>query len=171
MNRTKYVVFASQYDSEQDAEADFDAVHRLYDGLHLTDTFDAAVVTRKPDGKVDIVKVVEEPTKKGATAGLVTGLALGAIAALFPAVGLAAGLVAGGALGTGAGAVAGHVSGGMSRSDLKELGELLDAGTSGLVVVAAPDVETRVKQAITLARKTVRGTLDADAEAFGLAHR
>ena len=170
MSVTKYVVFASQYDSEMDAKADFEAVRRLYEELKIVDTYDAAVITKKSDGRVDIVKVVEEPTRKGAGAGLVTGLALGAVAALFPAVGLAAGLVAGGALGAGVGAVAGHVTGGMSRSDLKELGELLDAGSSGLVVVAATDVEARVEQAMTRAKKRTRAMLNADAEAFGLVH-
>src|SRR5262247_1816446 len=82
MSVMKYVVFASQYDSEADAKADFEAVRRLYEDLKIVDTYDAAVITKKPDGKVDIVKVVEEPTRKGAAAGLVTGLALGAVAAL-----------------------------------------------------------------------------------------
>jgi len=41
----------------------------------------------------------------------------------------------------------------MSRSDLKNLGELLDNGTSGLLVVAATDVEAKVNAAITRAKK------------------
>ena len=48
---------------------------------------------------------------------------------------------------------AGHVAGGMSRSDLKNLGELLDNGTSGLLVVAATDVEAKVNAAITRAKR------------------
>jgi uncharacterized membrane protein len=168
---TRYVIFASQYDTEEDARADYDAVRRLYDELNIVDTYDAAVITKKPDGSVDIVKVDEQPTRRGAAAGLVTGLALGAVAALFPAIGLAAGLAAGGAVGTGVGAIAGHVKGGMSRSDLKDLGELLDAGSSGLVVVTATDLEKRVEQAMTRARRRARGELSADAEKFGLVYK
>jgi uncharacterized membrane protein len=168
MSVNTYVVFASQYDLEESAKADFDAVKRLYTDLDIVDSFDAAVITKKPDGKIDIVRQHEEPTRKGAAAGLVTGLAIGALVALFPAVGLAAGLATGGAVGTGVGALAGHVKGGMSRSDLKDLGELLDAGTSGLVVVATSDVEARVEKAMSRARKRARGTLNADAEAIGL---
>ena len=171
MSATKYVVFGSQYDSEKDAKADFEGVKRVYSNLDIIDTFDAAVISKKPDGQVDIVRVEEQPTKRGAAAGLLTGLAIGAVAALFHAVGLAAGLAAGGAVGTGVGALAGHVIGGMSRSGIKELGELLDAGTSGLVVVAAADVEARVEQAMTRARKRARGMLNADAEALGLVHK
>src|SRR5215207_4999839 len=55
--------------------------------------------------------------------------------ALFPFAavggGLLAGTTAGGAI---LGAVAGHAAAGMSRHDLKELGEHLDAGQAGLVV-------------------------------------
>ena len=112
------------------------------------------------DGKVKIVKRVEEPTRHGAVRGLLVGLAVGAVVALFPAaaIGLGAGMAVGGALGAGAGAVAGHVAGGMSRSDLKDLGELLDEGESGLIVVAASDVEARVEATTKLAKKQAKCT-------------
>jgi uncharacterized membrane protein len=159
-----FTVLANQYDSEKDAVADFDEIHKLYKELGIVDTYDAAVVTRRRDGKVEIVKRVEMPTRHGAGRGLLGGLAIGAIVALFPAVGLAAGLLGGGAIGAGAGALAGHVVGGLKRSDLKELGELLDNGTSGLVVVAATDVEARVEAAITRAKKRAKARLQADTD-------
>jgi uncharacterized membrane protein len=161
-----FVVIANQYDREADALADYDAVRKLYTELGIVDTYDAAVITRKADGKVDIVKRVEEPTRQLAATGLAVGLAVGAVVALFPAVGLAAGLLRGGAIGAAVGAVAGHVAFGMKRSDLKDLGELLDNGTSGLVVVAATDVEARVEAAITRAQKRVHAQLKADTEAL-----
>jgi len=163
-----YVVLANQYNSEQDALADYDAVRKLYTDLGIIDTYDAAVLTRKADGKVDIVKRVEEPTRHGAAAGLLIGLAAGVIVALFPAagIGMAAGAIGGAAIGTATGAVAGHVARGMKRSDLKELGELLDDGKSGLVVVAASDVEDRVEAAITRAKKRAKAQLQADVDAM-----
>jgi uncharacterized membrane protein len=39
-------------------------------------------------------------------------------------------MLAGVAIGAGTGAVAGHMAGGIKWSDLKDLGELLDQGTS-----------------------------------------
>ena len=75
-------------------------------------------------------------------------------------------MVWGGTIGAGIGAAAGHAAAGMSRSDLKDLGELLDAGTSGLIVVAAADVAGRVDAAITRAKKRAKGRLQADVDAL-----
>jgi len=168
MSLDTFVVLANQYNTETDALADYDDVRKLYTDTGIIDTYDAAVLTRKSNRKVEIVKRTEEPTRQGAARGFVVGLAVGAVIALFPAagVGLAAGLLGGGAIGAGAGAVAGHVVGGMKRSDLKDLGELLDDGTSGLVVVAASDVEAKVEAAITRAKKRAKAQLQADTDAL-----
>ena len=159
-----FTLIASQYALEEDALEDYDAVRAVYEDLGIIDTYDAAVVTKRSDGKVEIVKRVEEPTRQGAVAGLAVGLAVGALVALFPAVAIGAGLAIGGAAGAALGATAGHVAAGMSRSDLKELGELLDAGTSGLVVVAATDVEDRVEAAIQHGKDIVKKQVQLDAD-------
>jgi len=163
-----YFAFANQYDRESDAIADYDAVRRLYTDLDVIDTYDAVVVTKKPDGDVKIVKRVEEPTRHGAEIGLPVGLAVGLVITLFPALGVAlgAGMAGGGALGAIIGAVTGHVARGMRRSDIMKLGELLDEGSSGLLVVAAADVEARVDAAITRARKRLKAQLRADSKAL-----
>jgi uncharacterized membrane protein len=64
------------------------------------------------------------------------------------------------------GALAGHVVGGMSRSDLKDLGEVLDEGQYGLVMVAATDMEARVEAALTRAQKRITKQLKADEKAL-----
>ena len=168
MSLDTFVVLANQYNTESDALADYDAVRKLYNDLGIIDTYDAAVLTRGADGKVEIVKRVEEPTRHGAAAGLLIGLAVGAAVVLFPAAGipLAAGMAGGAVIGTTAGAVAGHVARGMKRSDLKELGELLDNGKSGLVVVAASDVASKVEAAITRAKKRAKAQLQTDVDAM-----
>ena len=168
MSLDTFVVLANQYNNQSDALADYDAVRKVYNDLGIIDTYDAAVLTLEPNGKVDIVKRTEEPTRQGGAKGFIVGLAVGAVVALFPAagIGLAAGLLGGGAIGAGLGAVAGHVAGGMSRSDLKDMGELLDNGSSGLLVVAATDLESKVNAAITRAKKRAKAQLQADTDAL-----
>ena len=161
-----FVVLAASYDNEDAAIADYEAVKDLYTESGLIDTYDAAVLSRHDDGKVKIVKKHEQPTRQGAWGGLGIGLVGGALIALFPAVGIGAGLLWGGAGGAGLGALAGHVAAGMSRSDLKDLGELLDDGQSGLVVIAATDLESRVEAAIKGAAKVTKKQLRADEKAL-----
>ena len=50
----------------------------------------------------------------------------------------------------------------MSRHDLKELGEHLDAGQAGLVVVAVADMGAKVERAMKRASKLEQKQLDAD---------
>ncbi|HTU09237.1 MAG TPA: DUF1269 domain-containing protein [Trebonia sp.] len=159
---TAFVVVAASYDTLGAAEADYHAVRELYESSGLIDTYDAAVITRDDSGKVRIAAKHEQPTRRGAWRGLGIGLAGGALVALFPAIGLGAGLLIGGAGGAGLGAMAGHVTAGLRRADLKDLGELLDDGHSGLVVVAASDLEKHVEQAIKRARGLTSKQLTAD---------
>ncbi len=160
-----FLLIAAQYDSEEAAIADYDAAKAIYHTGGLIDTFDAAVVTKAADGKVKIVKRHEQPTRDAAKGGLGVGLAVGALVALFPAVGLGAGLLIGGTAGAGVGALAGHAAAGLSREDLKELGDLLDNGQSGFVLVAATDLEEKLDRAITRADRKVHKQLRADPDA------
>jgi len=157
------MVFVGVYDSAEEAQADYQAVHELHTEAGLIDAYDAAVVERRDDGKVKIVKKHETPTRVGGVLGGGVGLATGLVVALFPFAaiggGLLAGATAGGAI---LGAVAGHAAAGMSRHDLKELGEHLDAGTAGLVVVAVSDMEAKVERAMKQARKVEARQLKAD---------
>jgi uncharacterized membrane protein len=157
-----FIIFAASYDTLGAAEADYHAVREFYAASGLIDTYDAAVITRDGDGKVRIVVKHEQPTRTGAWRGLGIGLAGGALVALFPAVGLGAGLLLGSVSGAGIGALAGHVTAGVRRADLKDLGELLDEGQSGLVVVAASDLERRVEQIIRRAGRVTKKPLKAD---------
>ena len=167
-----YRILANEYDAEADAIADYEAIHKLYSDLGILDSFDAAVLTRQPDGKVIIVKRVDEQSDEQSKgkARWVAGLAVGTAVALFPAValgipvaGLGMGLLAGAGMGA---VIGGHVARGMNRSDLKDLGELLDHGTSGLLVVTTTEIEARVEAAITRAHKRAKAKLHADNDAI-----
>jgi hypothetical protein len=56
----------------------------------------------------------------------------------------------------------GHAAAGMSRHDLKELGEHLDTGTAGLVVVAVSDMGAKVEHAMKRAAKLQQKELKAE---------
>ena len=162
-----FFAYLGVYQDLEDAKADYEAVKALHVELGLIDAYDAAIVERRADGKVKIVKKHETPTRVGGVLGGGVGLATGLVIALFPAAaigtGLLAGTSAGGAL---LGAVAGHAAAGMSRSDLKEAGEALDAGTAGLVVVGVSDLESKIERAMAKAKKVEAKELKADAEAI-----
>src|SRR5215470_5430763 len=158
-----FIVFAGVYDNAADAEADYEVVKDLHTKAGLIDAYDAAVIVRRADGKVKITKKHETPTRAGGVMGAGVGLATGLVLVLFPFAAVGGGLLAvttgGGAV---LGAVAGHAAAGMSRKDLKELGEHLDAGQAGLVVVAVSDMEAKIERAMKQARKVEARELKAD---------
>jgi uncharacterized membrane protein len=164
-----FIVLVGVYDSVGDAEADYALVKELHTKANLIDAYDAAVVERKDDGKVKIVKKHETPTRAGGVLGGGVGLATGLVVALFPFAAIGGGLLAattgGGAL---LGAVAGHAAAGMSRHDLKELGEQLDSGQAGLVVVGVSDMQAKIEPTMRLARKIDTRQLQADPSAIEL---
>ena len=161
------IAYVGVYDNVADAEADYEVVKRLHVEADLIDSYDAAIVERREDGKVKLGKKHETPTRVGGVLGGGVGLATGLVVALFPFAavggGLLLGTTAGGAI---LGAVAGHAAAGMSRSDLKDLGEHLDAGQAGLVVVAVSDMGAKVERAMQRAAKVQEKQLKADTEAI-----
>lgn len=157
------IAYVGIYASVEDAEADYRLVHELHTEAGLIDAYDAAVVERRQDGKVKIVKKHETPTRVGGVLGGGVGLATGLVVVLFPFAAIGGGLIAattgGGAI---LGAVAGHAAAGMSRGDLKELGEHLDSGTAGLVVVAVSDMGAKVEQSMKRAEKIEQKEMKVD---------
>jgi uncharacterized membrane protein len=162
-----FAVYLGTYANVDDALADYDAVKALHTEAGLIDAYDAAVIERKADGKVKIIRKHETPTRVGGVLGGGVGLATGLVIALFPAAGIGAGLLAGTTAGGALlGAVAGHAAAGMSRNDLKEAGEQLDAGTAGLVAVGVADMGAKVEAAMKRAQKTEAKQLKADQKAI-----
>ena len=157
------LVYCGVYGNPADALADYELIKELHTKADLVDAYDAAVIERDSKGKVKIVKKHETPTRVGGVLGGGVGLATGLVVVLFPFAAVGGGLLAattaGGAV---LGAVAGHAAAGMSRHDLKELGEHLDAGTAGLVVVAVADMGAKVERAMKRAAKLEQKELQAD---------
>jgi uncharacterized membrane protein len=146
-------LYAAVYDNIADAEADYAAVFDLH-AAGAIGTFDSAVI-EKQDGKVHVHKT-EKPTQHGAW----TGIAVGAVAGiLFPPSIIGTAIVGGAA-----GGVAGHLWRGMSRGDLKDLGEALDDGDAALIVIGESRIEEQVEKAVGRAKKVLEKQIDADAD-------
>src|SRR5262244_3917626 len=158
-----FIAYVGVYDNVRDADADYELVKDLHTKANLIDSYDAAVIERRAHGKVKITKKHETPTRVGGVLGGGVGLATGLVLALFPFAAIGGGLLlattAGGAV---LGAVAGHAAAGMSRHDLKELGEHLDAGQAGLVVVGVSDMGAKIERAMKKAKKVEAKELKAD---------
>jgi uncharacterized membrane protein len=158
-----FIAYVGVYDNVKDADSDYQLVKDLHTKAGLIDSYDAAVVERRAGGKVKITKKHETPTRVGGVLGGGVGLATGLVVVLFPFAAVGGGLLlattAGGAV---LGAVAGHAAAGMSRHDLKELGEHLDAGQAGLVVVGVADMGAKIERAMKKAQKVEAKELKAD---------
>ena len=158
-----FIAFVGVYDNVSDADADYELVKDLHTKANLIDAYDAAVIERRADGKVKITKKHETPTRVGGVLGAGIGLATGLVVVLFPFAAVGGGLIAattgGGAV---LGALAGHAAAGMSRHDLKELGESLDAGQAGLIVVGVSDMGAKIEKSMKKARKVEAKELKAD---------
>jgi uncharacterized membrane protein len=155
-------VIAAAYNDADAAVADYEAVKALYRAVRTSHDFDAAVIAKDQDGKVRIVKKHEQPTRHGAAVGLGWGLAVGVAAVLFPPVGI--GIAAAGAGGAAIGGLVGHASGGMSRGDLKELGDALDGGQAGLIVVYETNFADQIAANIKAANRIVSKATDMAAD-------
>ena len=90
-------------------------------------TYDSAVIRREADGKVRVTKT-EKPTQHGAWTGAGVGALVGI---MFPPAIIGSAIV-----GAGAGGLIGH-SPGISRGDLKELGDELEAGSAAVIVLGS----------------------------------
>ena len=79
-----FIVYAAVYGDVDDAEADYELVKDLHTKADLIDAYDAAVIERRRDGKVKIVRKHETPTRVGGVlgAGLVAaGFGIGMLVA------------------------------------------------------------------------------------------
>ncbi len=62
------------------------------------------------------------------------------------------------------GGLIGHLSRGISRGELKDLGEELDQGNAAVIVIGESKIEEQLEKAVTRATKLIEKQIDADAE-------
>jgi uncharacterized membrane protein len=147
-------IYIGTYSSEPAARADYDLVK----DLHLAGavgTYDAAVITKDGSGKVHVNKD-EMATRHGAWGGAAVGAVVGI---LFPPAIIGSAIV-----GAAVGGVGGHLWRGMSRADVKEFGEIIDAGQAALLIVGEDKLAEAVDKAGLKAEKHVAKELDVSAK-------
>ena len=147
-------LYAAIYDNIADAELDYEAVFELH-AMGAIGTFDSAVIRKEDDGKVRVSKT-EKPTQHGAWTGAGVGALVGI---LFPPA-----LIGSAIVGASAGGLIGHLSGGISRGDLKELGEELEAGSAAVIVLGESKIEEQLEKAVKRANKLIEKQINADAK-------
>jgi uncharacterized membrane protein len=152
MSEDGVFVFVATYPDRDGAEADYDVVKDLHSAGAIG-TYDAAVVDKDAEGKVHVHKH-EKPTQHGAWSGLAVGAVVGL---LFPPA-----IIASGVVGAAAGGLISHLWRGMSRSDLRELGEALDDGEAALVVIGKSKLEETLNKELRRAERTYEKEIDAD---------
>ena len=152
MNPNDLFIYAARYDNEDEARGDLDEFQEIA-SVGLVGKFDTAILTKTAEGTVKIEKHGTQAKSggwKGAVAGGIVGL-------LFPPS-----ILAGALAGAAAGSVAGKLWGGMSRNDLNALGEVLDDGETGLVIVGESTVDEFVEKALKRATKRIRKVAKAN---------
>ena len=111
------------------------------------------MVTKDASGKVHENKD-DTATRHGAWWGIAAGAAVGVLFALA--------VLGAAAVGGAVGAVSGHMAKGMSRSRAKELGDFIDPGQAGLIVVGESKVNDAIQKAVTRAEKETAENLGVD---------
>src|SRR5450631_2510038 len=147
-------IYIGTYPGEAAAREDYDVVKGLH-AAGAAGTYDAAVVTKDNAGKVHVNKD-EMATRHGAWGGAAVGAVVGI---LFPPS-----IIATAAVGAAVGGVGGHLWRGMSRSDVKEFGDIIDAGQAALLIVGESKVQQAIDKAALKAEKHVAKELDVSSK-------
>lgn len=143
-------VYIGTYPDKAQAQGDYRVVKDLH-SMGAVGTYDAAVITKDDRGKVHVNKD-EMATRHGAWGGAAAGAVIGI---LFPPSVIGTALV-----GAAVGGVSGHLWRGMSRADVKEFGDIIDAGQAALVIVGESKVQQALDKAALKAEKHVAKELN-----------
>ena len=145
-------LFLGVYNDPAVARDDLEVVRDLH-FQGVIGTYDAAIAVKDADGSVHVDKW-EKPTQHGAWWGIGAGAVVGI---LFPPS-----LIGAAAVGGVTGGLIGHFHGGMSRKDVKELGEMLDSGEACLIVIGKDKLDEALEKADLKAQKKIEKQLAMD---------
>jgi len=157
MNGKPFIAFVATYDDVADARQDFNEIKQAHRQGFIGE-YDAALVSKDENGKIQVDSVSDEAGRKWIWAGLGAGALIGLI---FPPS-----ILATSAIGALSGAVFGRFRDGISDGALDLVGEAITGDNAALVVIA----EERVTEALQkigakldASRKQIEVTLSDDA--------
>jgi len=172
MSDKPLVLLVATYPDRESAEHDYDNVMALHEVGSLGHVA-AAVLAKDDSGYLTIHR--HDTTAKhlawaGAIAGGLVGVLVPPLGALWVAgaagAGMTAGIVVDGSVLAGLGGAMGYFWHNIPRKDLREMGDLLEAGQAALVVVAVDrelaDIENVITHAVRkISRKVLKGDIEA----------
>ncbi|RUM70607.1 MAG: hypothetical protein DSZ09_04175 [Sulfurovum sp.] len=162
-NLQNVAVYIGTYSDLSAVNSDYKSVIELRLDNEMSDVFDAAIIKKTNLDNVLIIKKYESPTIEGGLIGGGVGLVAGLLATLFPELAVTEAMVGeASALSAAVGATAGHIDAGMSRSDLKDIGNSLQEGEYALVVTAMIDVGDRIEAAMSASEQYIQKKLNVD---------
>ena len=153
----KLMVLGAAYAEVGDAIKDYEAMQDLH-GEGDIGVYDAALITKEPSGAVVVSNMDSAGRNKPAGKGALVGAVLGVV---FPpsVLGLAA-------LGAATGAAAGRAKRHLRRYDMNEIGELLEPGESGIIIVAERITDDAKARLFPRALRKRSGEVEGDAAAI-----
>lgn len=147
------------YDDVATAERDYQSLKVLHSSGRVA-AYDAAVVFKDHDGKVAI-----QDRKKDQATATWTGVGVGAfVGLLFPPAIVATALVGGVT-----GALVGRAHAGLTKREVEDLGDALQANEAALVVVGDAQLPERLEQVLPGAKHRLAQEVDLDQEQFAKA--
>jgi uncharacterized membrane protein len=147
----QWFAFVGAYDSGADAEADFMTIKDAK-AIGLIGKYQSALFEKEADGKVKVLNTDSTTRATGAKWGAAVGAVMGVI---FPPS-----LLAGLFWGTSIGALAGNIGKGWGAGDVKALGDALEPGESGIVLVAQATPEVAAKRILKMAATVEKKQID-----------
>ena len=148
-------LFAGAYDSLDEAQADFAALGELHN-LKFFGRYQAAIFTKDDEGKVKVLDTTSTTRTTGAKWGAAIGGVLGVV---FPPS-----ILVSAAAGAGIGAVAGNLAKGWMSWDVKDIAEMAENGTSGVIVIAEATPERGAEELLKHAKKYAKRQIDVQAK-------
>ncbi|KFF61026.1 membrane protein [Cryobacterium sp. MLB-32] len=151
MSKEPVFLFLGVYNDPEIAFDDLEIVHDLH-SAKVIGTYDAGVAIKEADGTISLTRA---SSKHSAWTGVAAGAVVGI---LFPPsiIGMAA-------VGGATGGIIGHFTKALSRSDLKELGEVLDSGQAALIVIGRDKLGAELDKAGLRAQKRAEKEIEVDA--------